>query len=91
MRRPDPSPALPFAIGAVLLAALGALAILQYRWTAQLSASERERLRSGVEASATRFADGLPEHHYAPATLQERLLKAHDIGEAMAALGLKVD
>ena len=57
MRRPDPSPALPFAIGAVLLAALGALAILQYRWTAQLSASERERLRSGVEASATRFAD----------------------------------
>jgi chaperone BCS1 len=37
------------------------------------------------EAAATRFADGLPEHHYAPATLQERLLKAHDIGEALAA------
>jgi chaperone BCS1 len=40
------------------------------------------------EQAATRFADALPEGHYAPATLQERLLKAHDIGEAMVAFGL---
>ncbi|MBK6744426.1 MAG: AAA family ATPase [Hydrogenophilales bacterium] len=40
------------------------------------------------EAAATRFADALPENHYSPATLQERLLKAHDVGEALAAFGL---
>ena len=56
-RRPGPSPALPFAIGAVLLVALASLAFLQYRWIAQLSAAERERLKAGVEASAARFAD----------------------------------
>lgn len=42
------------------------------------------------EASATRFADSLPEGHYAPATLQERLLKASDVGAALAAFGLSV-
>jgi len=40
------------------------------------------------EEAATRFADALPEKHYSPATLQERLLKAHDVGEALAAFGL---
>ena len=57
MRRSGPNSALPFAIGAVLLAALAALAFLQYRWIAQLSAAEHERLVAGVEASASRFAD----------------------------------
>lgn len=58
-RRPGPHPAIPFAIGAVLLVALAALAFLQNRWIAQLSAAERERLKAGVEASASRFADAL--------------------------------
>jgi mitochondrial chaperone BCS1 len=40
------------------------------------------------EVAATRFADSLPENHFAPATLQERLLKARDLGEALAAFGL---
>ncbi len=40
------------------------------------------------EHTAARFADNLPESQYSPATLQERLLKAHDVGEALAAFGL---
>ncbi len=59
LRRSGPGPALPIAIGAVLVTALAALALLQYRWIAQLSAAEQERLKAGVEASAARFADAL--------------------------------
>jgi chaperone BCS1 len=40
------------------------------------------------EQAAARFADNLPTGQYSPATLQERLLKAHDVGEALAAFGL---
>lgn len=42
------------------------------------------------ERAATVFADGLPEATWSPASLQERLLKAHDVGEALAAFGLPV-
>lgn len=40
------------------------------------------------DSAAKRFADGLPEATFAPATVQERLLKARDVGEALAAFGL---
>lgn len=40
------------------------------------------------ERVAARFADALPEATHSPATLRERLLKAHDVGEALAAFGL---
>jgi two-component system, OmpR family, sensor histidine kinase SenX3 len=59
VRGRGPKPYLPLAIGAGLLAALAALAVLQYRWIARLSEAERERLQAGVDAAASRFADGL--------------------------------
>lgn len=40
------------------------------------------------EAAASRFADALPPGRYAPATLQEKLLKARDASAALAAFGL---
>ncbi len=40
------------------------------------------------EVAASRFADALPPGRYAPATLQEKLLKARDASAALAAFGL---
>lgn len=45
------------AIGVGLLGALVAVAVLQYRWIAQLSAAERERMRTSLEAGTALLAD----------------------------------
>ncbi|QQR74371.1 MAG: HAMP domain-containing histidine kinase [Holophagales bacterium] len=45
------------AIGVGLLGALVAVAVLQYRWIAQLSAAERERMRTSLETGTALLAD----------------------------------
>jgi signal transduction histidine kinase len=45
------------AFAVALFALLAALATLQYRWLGQVSDAERERLRSGLHARASEFAD----------------------------------
>lgn len=57
MRRAGPSPTLPIAIGAALLVALVSLAFLQFRWIAELSEAERDRLKASVDDGASRFCD----------------------------------
>ena len=58
MLRHGPKAYLPLAINTALLAALVALAILQYQWIARLSEAERERMQAGLDSAATRFCDG---------------------------------
>ena len=47
----------PILIVGVLLALLGLLAFLQYRWLGQISDGERERLSRTVKSDTERFAD----------------------------------
>src|SRR6185295_17785152 len=42
-----------------LCAGLVGLAVLEYRWTDELARAEQDRLRTGMEAAATRFGDDL--------------------------------
>ena len=44
-------------IGAVLLAALLVLAVLQYRWIGQVSTANRDRLQQGLRSAVARFSD----------------------------------
>ena len=46
---------LPFAVAATLLALLGLLGTLQYRWLGEVSNAERDRLRATLRARATDF------------------------------------
>src|SRR5215203_904825 len=48
---------LPLAIAALLLLLLGVLATLQYRWSGEVSAMERQRMRSSLFAAGSRFAE----------------------------------
>jgi signal transduction histidine kinase len=48
---------LPAAIAALLVVLLAVLAVLQWRWTGEVSAMERQRMRAGVLAAGTRFAE----------------------------------
>jgi signal transduction histidine kinase len=57
VRRPGNAPSLPLAIGAGLFVALVALAFLQFRWIAELSNAERDRLRANISDGASRFVD----------------------------------
>jgi signal transduction histidine kinase len=45
-----------FIVAAVLLLLLPLLAVMQYRWQGQVSASERERMEATLRAAATRFS-----------------------------------
>ena len=47
----------PILLVGVLLALLGLLAFLQYRWLGQISDGERERLTRTVKADTERFAE----------------------------------
>ncbi|HEX5759350.1 MAG TPA: hypothetical protein VF121_09170, partial [Thermoanaerobaculia bacterium] len=51
----DPQRLAPAAAAALALL-LVLLAVLQYRWIAEVSDAERQRLRAGVEAAAQRLA-----------------------------------
>jgi len=42
-----------------LCAGLIGLAVLEYRWTAEIARAERDRLRAGMRAAAARFVDDL--------------------------------
>lgn len=46
---------------ALLLALLGMLAWLQFRWTGQISAAERERMKESLQSSLRRFAGEIDE------------------------------
>jgi len=48
---------LPAAFAALLVVLLAVLAVLQWRWTGEVSAMERQRMRSSVVAAGTRFAE----------------------------------
>jgi signal transduction histidine kinase len=45
-----------FLIAVLLLAAIGVLAALQYRWVGQISEAERDRVRAAAAAGAAQFA-----------------------------------
>lgn len=47
----------PIFIIGILLALLGLLAFLQYRWLGQISEGERERLSRTIQSDTTRFAE----------------------------------
>ena len=51
--------ALPFAIAAALLLLLAVLAHLQWRWSGEIGTLERQRLRSSLQLTGTRIAEGL--------------------------------
>src|SRR5262245_49411641 len=47
---------LPIAIAALLLALLGVLAVLQWRWIGEVSDMERQRMRGSLLRAGGRFA-----------------------------------
>jgi signal transduction histidine kinase len=53
------SPRSTWIAAALLAGLLGFLAVLQYRWIGEVSKAERQRLQTGLEASAAHFADDL--------------------------------
>ncbi len=76
---------LPFAVAALLLVLLALLATLQWHWSGEVSALERERMRSSISHAATRFTDDVDREvtraffffHSEPGrTLEERTERA---------------
>lgn len=53
----DRSRLLPYAIAALLLLLLGALATLQYRWIGRVSALESQRMKTRLAADGNRFIE----------------------------------
>ena len=48
-------------MSALLVAFVLVLAVLQYRWTGQISEAERERMRASLNSSVRRFAEELDD------------------------------
>lgn len=57
MESPSLAQRLPFAVAALLLVLLALLATLQWHWSGEVSALERERMRSSLSHAATKFTD----------------------------------
>src|SRR5437762_1212135 len=55
--RPDRTTRWLAALLLLLAGALAVLATLQYRWIAEISRAEEERMRGSLEAASRRFAD----------------------------------
>ena len=72
------------AMVAGLIAALAALAALQYRWIARVSQAERDRLKANLEAGAARFCGDFDRE-------LSRAARSFELGEDLAADELERD
>jgi hypothetical protein len=75
---------LPWAIGALLVALLGVLAVLQLRWLDQVGDAERQRLEAGVETALASLTGEL-DREVSRAVLIFRPMRPGDDPEAAAA------
>src|SRR3954463_8122077 len=75
---------------ATLVALLGLLATLQYRWLGQVSRGERERMQASLRAGATRFSQDF-NREITRAFLNFQLEKANPTDKAGAACTERYD